>query len=508
MQSQLTTALQARVDAAIADFVADGGASGKTITVGVSGGKITLTANDATLSVRGPIAFSGPDLQSVLDKFRDLSFDDILGALKFILNFLDSLGDGGAAPALDFKIPLIDRSVAEIVDVASVVVDRLNAITNNPQGSIQELNKYIDGLLGLPLSTNVLSYNIADEVLDFDFGLSKSVDLTRPFNLDLADAGLPAMFTNLVSLSASGNLDLSASIDLALKLGLDLSGPTKSFFIKTGLSGTGLHADLTATGNNLSFDAQIGPFGLFVIGGSAGLNGHIDVTMVDTMATGGFDLVTLTGISPTVNVPGVSDVHVDFPTAGGKNAASVNLPLYLGTKDNPVPLDFASGLHGGLEHGQHNALSVNVNLVTLLTPPHTGAFSFTLPEFDFTDLANNLPGIFALLSDPAVTVDGLDRLLGTIQDAVSGQIMGIKLPLIGDALANNPASQFIGNMREDVLQPLAKTIRENNLNLDGLIGFIQATLFDVFGPSSSGHPEGQQRPGHLHHEGRRQIHVL
>src|SRR5262249_39048913 len=128
-------------------------------------------------------------------------------------------------------------------------------------------------------------------VLDIDLGLSKSVHLTRPFDLDLADAGLPTAFTNLVSLSASGNLDLSASIDLALKLGLDLGSPTKSLFIKTGAMGTGLHADLTADGNALNFDAQIGPFGLFVIGGSAHLNGHIDVTLNDPDNDGRFNLV-------------------------------------------------------------------------------------------------------------------------------------------------------------------------------------------------------------------------
>ncbi len=482
MQSQLTAALQTAMNAAIADFETDGGAAGKTVTVGISGGKVTLTASDATFGIRGPIAFSGPDLDAVLDKFRNLDFSDIIAGLRFVVDYLRSLdGSGGAggavAEALDFKLPLLDRSIADLVDVAGTFADKLNTIVNNPSGSIQELNHYIDGLLGLPLSTNVLSFDAGDEVLTIDYDILKSVHLTRPFNLDLADAGLPAVFTNLVSLSASGNLDLSASVEFNLDLGLDLSGETKSFFIKTGSSGTGLHADLTATGNNLTFDAQIGPFGLFVIGGSAGLNGHIDVTMVDD-GDGRFDLVSLTGISPTVHLPSLSDVDVDFPTGGGMNAASVNLPLYLGTKDNPVPLDFL-----GSDPGQNNALSVNVNLVALLTPPHTGAFSFTLPEFDFTNLATNLPGIFALLSDPAVTVDGLDRLLGTIQDAVSGQIMGTKLPLIGDALANNPASQFIGNMRSDVLQPLAKTIRENNLNLDGLIGLIQATLFNVFGPS-------------------------
>src|SRR5262249_25093337 len=50
----------------------------------------------------------------------------------------------------------------------------------------------------------------------------------------------------------------------------------------------------------------------------------------------------------------------------------------------------------------------------------------------------------------------------------------------GDVLANNPVAHFIGDLRNDVLKPLARTIRENNLNLDGLINVIQQTLFDIF----------------------------
>src|SRR5581483_7576969 len=166
-QDELKTGLQNAINAALADLATNGGPSGKTITVDIVNDKVTLTANDSSLYVRGPIAFSGPDLQSVLDKFRDLSFDDIIGGLKFIINFLQSLqGTGGAgdavAGALAFKIPLIDKSVSDLVDMAGDFTDKLNAIINNPSGSIQELNKFIDGQLGLPLSTNILSYDATD----------------------------------------------------------------------------------------------------------------------------------------------------------------------------------------------------------------------------------------------------------------------------------------------------------------------------------------------------------
>src|SRR5207249_1318791 len=120
--------------------------------------------------------------------------------------------------------------------------------------------------------------------------------------------------------------------------------------------------------------------------------------------------------------------------------------------------------------GHDNSLYVDVDVINLLdgNPNNGSPFSITLPSFDFSALQK--PSIFALLSDPAVMIDGLDRLLLTLQDALNGQIMGAKLPFIGDLLANNPASNFIGDIRADLLQPLANTIRKNNLNLDGLKG--------------------------------------
>jgi hypothetical protein len=41
---------------------------------------------------------------------------------------------------------------------------------------------------------------------------------------------------------------------------------------------------------------------------------------------------------------------------------------------------------------------------------------------------------------------------------------------------------MIEDFRDDFLKPLARVIRENNINLDGLVGLIKTTVFNVFGP--------------------------
>ena len=70
----------------------------------------------------------------------------------------------------------------------------------------------------------------ATGVLNFNLDLGGSVQLARPFSLDLESVkdSLPEalkVVASLVGLSASGNLAVSASANLELRLGLDLAGP-------------------------------------------------------------------------------------------------------------------------------------------------------------------------------------------------------------------------------------------------------------------------------------------
>src|SRR5262249_23640980 len=57
--------------------------------------------------------------------------------------------------------------------------------------------------------------------------------------------------------------------------GSSLTGTEHDLFLKTGDGDTATHLDLTAsvTGTDLNFHAMIGPFGLFIVDGSAALGG-------------------------------------------------------------------------------------------------------------------------------------------------------------------------------------------------------------------------------------------
>jgi len=74
----------------------------------------------------------------------------------------------------------------------------------------------------------------------------------------------------------------------------DLHGQ-RSFFIKTGPSGTSVHLDASASASNLNFVARIGPFGLFVKNGSAAIGGAVNLSLNDPHNNGRLILVDFGG---------------------------------------------------------------------------------------------------------------------------------------------------------------------------------------------------------------------
>ncbi|MGH6690978.1 MAG: hypothetical protein ACREF4_09905, partial [Gammaproteobacteria bacterium] len=225
----------------------------------------------------------------------------------------------------------------------------------------------------------------------------------------------------------------------------------------------------------LEFGAKVGPFGLFVVDGEAGVNGLIDIRLLNPDGDGRLVLVG-TGND-------LGDLGDFFSSAGitVELTGDARLPLFIGTEDNKLPLDF-----GTATPGTENSLIVSLDALEVFDGAADGdnGIDITFPQVSVDFLTNlEVPSLFALLSDPAVVLDGLDRLLLTLQEALNGQIMGVELPFVGDLLADNPAANIIGDFRDDLLKPLARTIRENNLDLKGLIDLFQDTLFDVLGPT-------------------------
>ena len=233
-------------------------------------------------------------------------------------------------------------------------------------------------------------------------------------------------------------------------------------FLYNGEDGTGLFLNAGASGENLEFTAQVGPFGFFVIDGGANLDAFFNILLEDTGAEDGRTFF------------GQDEFAIDTEYGG---SASAELPLFFPTESAPVNAD-------------DNTLDIVIPdlLAFLGTERSGGGFdreegSVVIETPDLT--AFPTPTLIGMLSNPEFIVDGLDSILLSIQDALDGEIYGIDLPLIGDGLA--PAGQFIADFREDVLAYLSLKLREGGLNP---VTLVQETLYNVFGGEDDGDPAG------------------
>ncbi len=103
--------------------------------------------------------FQGPDFDSLLQRFQNLDFAQILQAIRFVLDYIRSIDapGEGLAQVLDAKLPLIDRSISDLVDLVGELADKIDQIAQNPAGAIQQLSNVLAAALGKTVPTTAAS---------------------------------------------------------------------------------------------------------------------------------------------------------------------------------------------------------------------------------------------------------------------------------------------------------------------------------------------------------------
>ena len=181
----------------------------------------------------------------------------------------------------------VDAALAEIGAVGSLAVSQVGGV----------ISLLPAGGLDVNLSPfSLFSLDLPNGLLNLDYNFSASTEENRPFNLDLSEAGLPSEFTNLIGVSTSGLLAVSADLEFNLGLGLDLLGDDKGFFIRT--DATNLKASASASGSNLNFSSMLGPLGLFVRGGSANLSAALAIDLADPDGDQRLEIIALGDSGP------------------------------------------------------------------------------------------------------------------------------------------------------------------------------------------------------------------
>ena len=426
------------------------------------------------LAIGTPIA---PALKIRFDNFENLlafknpgfDFDSILDALLALRDFLNQFD--AASGVLSTPIPLVNVSVNDLLNFADKFSDALENAKHDPAGTLQILDQKIseafgvdpsppnpaDDLLKFELDDNGTVSDRSDDIIKFEFNLSAA--FSKSLNIDIPGLNLPAPF-NVVDFGGGANLAASGSASFKLDMGVGLADPTKVYLYDS----SGIAGSLNLSGSDMAFRVGLGPLGLSIIDGEASIAGAIASTW--NASAGIFDSRHKTQLQAGSfgSVLGALDATLTAPV-------NVTLPVYFPTESHFVGDITLSGNLTDIANGLY------LKTDSSAAPANTIVLDVSDVLVDLTSSFSNL----SLLDQILFIVDGVDLVLGGVQDALDGEILGVDLPLIGDKLADG--AHFIGDLRSGFLHDFRDQV-EKLANPDD--NGIKDILYNLLGPAGLG----------------------
>ena len=154
---------------------------------------IGLVSSDWFTSFPTPdVHWTGPDFDSILQRFKNLDAASIAQALQLIVNFVKELAHpttpNAISDVLNTNLPLINKSLSQLLDIASDVAAKIQAAITSPSDAIQELNNILANAFGMPTPSVAISENqhgtlgTPEKILVVVDALAGSFRLTFPPN--------------------------------------------------------------------------------------------------------------------------------------------------------------------------------------------------------------------------------------------------------------------------------------------------------------------------------------
>jgi Ca2+-binding RTX toxin-like protein len=392
------------------------------------------------------------------DSFGDITSDGVLGALDKALGYLTALP--GVSGALNTKLPGINKSVLDIVGITKNVESFIQSYRQNPASTLAGLEEQLEDLLGIPDDPANPNSPLVTLRADGSNALGIDITFTRAlpqgtelgFNFDLDQWFSSDLLKNLIDASGSAKLRIDADATFKLGIGIDMSQPVPRPFLYTDPARTSFTISAGVTNPSpIQFTAALGPIGVKVVapansiviaGQGSAPRATFNVSLTDD--------ATVDGRLYVVSAADLSNVvaHTQSSLSG---RASVSLPFFKSLDSTSI-----------------GTLSVSTNDLSQALSSWTVN---SLPALDslVTDVANNIFGSLR---------GGWDGIFTLLEDALDGQMFGVKLPLIGDKFKN--AARFLLDMRSSLNGTLA------TLNNAADPATMRQALFNAFGPSGLG----------------------
>ena len=171
------------------------------------------------------------DLADLLS-IRNVSLDQLLNGL---ISALDTLADPNGI--LFKNIPGVNKRIIDLLggNAIDFIAQLKGAVTaaktaiHNLQDVQDSLNAQFNAIFGA--DTNPVTLEYVDNVFRLEFNLVKAISKSLPFDVNLSDYVDLSAIGNAIDLSASSNVDVTASASVKLGLKLDVSNaPRASLF--------------------------------------------------------------------------------------------------------------------------------------------------------------------------------------------------------------------------------------------------------------------------------------
>ena len=364
----------------------------------------TLTVSWPNLADAGTFTTNAGSLAD-FTSFKKITADGFSAGLNPLVGYLPSMADDnlGSSNPLKLKIPLLDKSLAELIDFDALLKSSLtNATTFAPQpdgttaapfSNSNQLLALLRSLPGVGVGNATQSASPSD--IRYTLHIDKSLVRNLPINLNLGSSA---------NLSLNGAVNITVNLDLDVDVTFGVNTADGEFFIVASNTPV-IAAGVTVT-TNINLGARLGFLDVNIANGTASMNGRVGVKLVDPALDSPATPGQITG-SEIGDASIASLVSVLFTGANGTGNPSLTATL---------PLSAALGTftrNGTLTVTWANLL--NPSTIALDTTQITEMFNFNSISVD--------DALQGLLSLPGV----LDKLLDTSKFAK-------EIPVIGNGL--------------------------------------------------------------------------
>ncbi|QDV47224.1 Bifunctional hemolysin/adenylate cyclase precursor [Stieleria neptunia] len=348
------------------------------------------------------------------------------------------------ADTLDFEVSMPDIHVPaeDFEDFLSGVSTILDTLQLSGPGSLQGLESKLEQVTGLPADAIGLVIDTSNSPaisVRFDLMLDKMVQAKYPVSVGLDDLGLGGI-GDLVDVGATSEVMLSAAAVATLALGVQInSGGVKPFLYTDPAdpNSTKLTLRAGASASDIDFEASLGPFGIGVVDGVAGI-GIPGAFPTDPLSPATFELA----FNDADGRYFFLDESLDLTTTA-TGGAFVRLPIEapLGTAPINLQIDVADLTNPVLQFGLWDASFDN--------PVDLNADSVFDAEDVKQAFQDKIDAIGDIGDNLLSLVGGWEGAFDLLIETMKGDVLGVPLPIIGDALADE--ADFLVDIKESVL---------------------------------------------------------